>query len=268
VVAGTPLYMAPEQAPSAAASALLPGPTTDVYALACTAFELLTNRPPFGGDDVHEVLRKHAEEPPPRLSSLRSELVPLDDAMARALAKRPADRFADCVELRAAFDAAADALFARPSPSGKWRHASVPAEPPGALRVLVVDDDEASRRFATRATQLAMPEVLLSISAVGSEAEAIDSARRSAPRLLILDYDTPGLDGIATLSRVRALAKGTDVRVLVVSARVDDRERWKFGVLGVHDFLQKPVQLPELVQAIDAMAVRNGWVRRSRTPSI
>jgi eukaryotic-like serine/threonine-protein kinase len=264
-VAGTPVYMAPEQALSGANGAPTAGPPADVYGLACTAFELFTNRPPFVGGDAEQMRRMHARDRPPLLSSLRAELAPLDAVIARALAKRPEDRYATCLELGAALKEA-----------GAWRHAAAPHDrsdglssippAPSALRILVVDDDDAFRHFAKRAAQLAMADVMLSISAVGSGPEAIESARRIAPRLIILDYELPGLDGIATLSALRSLPTGGDAHVLVVtgSARAQEKggDRWKFGVLGVHDFVDKPVSLPDLIGALEAMALRYGWVKR------
>ncbi|MHC5212382.1 MAG: bifunctional serine/threonine-protein kinase/formylglycine-generating enzyme family protein [Planctomycetota bacterium] len=93
---GTPLYMSPEQAD--------PGTKvdqrTDVYGFGCVLFELITGRPPFSGATLAEVLSAHATEPVPSLRALRPDTPPeLDALVARALAKQPADRFADGAEL-------------------------------------------------------------------------------------------------------------------------------------------------------------------------
>jgi serine/threonine-protein kinase len=66
----------------------------DVYSFACVLFHSLAGRPPFVRDSEFGVLDAHLHEPPPKLSSLRSD-VPreLDSALARAMAKRPEDRF-------------------------------------------------------------------------------------------------------------------------------------------------------------------------------
>jgi WD40 repeat protein len=94
---GSPLYMAPEQWSDAGAA----GVPTDLYALAILSFEALTGRPPFTGSNVVELAGAHASSPPP---SLGHGLPPaLDAVMARALAKRPAERFASALELAAAF---------------------------------------------------------------------------------------------------------------------------------------------------------------------
>ena len=95
-------YMAPEQAEVAPVDA-----RTDVYALGCVLFHALTGSVPFiRGNDL-ERMWAHVHEPPPAPSSIESRLPPrLDDVLARALAKRPDDRYASAGELAAAARAA------------------------------------------------------------------------------------------------------------------------------------------------------------------
>ncbi|MEZ4438673.1 MAG: protein kinase [Polyangiaceae bacterium] len=64
-LAGTPIYMSPEQFANEEASF---GPWTDLYALGCMAFELASGRPPFGSDNLLQLTLAHAEEPPPPLA--------------------------------------------------------------------------------------------------------------------------------------------------------------------------------------------------------
>jgi serine/threonine protein kinase len=88
---GTPAYMAPEQLAGAAADA-----RSDLYTLGVMLFELLTARRPHESASLGELLRQIAAEPAPDLRTLRPELpAVLADTLARLLAKRPADRYAD-----------------------------------------------------------------------------------------------------------------------------------------------------------------------------
>jgi eukaryotic-like serine/threonine-protein kinase len=88
-VVGTPMYMAPEQ--------WRPGEEidcrTDIYALGCLLFELLTGRPPFNAHDDMSMRRAHLELAPPTLESLVPGLPQgFDPLVARMLAKDPAER--------------------------------------------------------------------------------------------------------------------------------------------------------------------------------
>ncbi len=92
VAIGTISYVAPEQ--------LLGKPLdgrADQYALAATAFYLLTGAPPFQDSNRAVVLSHHLNAPPPRLSDRRPELAHLDAVLARALAKDPNERYPNCV---------------------------------------------------------------------------------------------------------------------------------------------------------------------------
>ena len=89
---GTPDYTAPEQIEGAAADG-----RTDQYALACSAFQLLTAAVPFARSESWQTVWAHLNTPPPTLTALRPELPPAVDAVfVRAMAKSPPDRFPDC----------------------------------------------------------------------------------------------------------------------------------------------------------------------------
>ena len=92
VALGTPLYMAPEQA-----MGLPLDGRADQYALAVIAFEILTGLAPFHADSPMLLFHQHAVVPPPRASSIVPDIPAEADAvLAKALEKRPADRFPSC----------------------------------------------------------------------------------------------------------------------------------------------------------------------------
>jgi serine/threonine-protein kinase len=87
-VFGTPRYMSPEQSRSATQIDL----RSDVYALGCILFELLTGRTPFEGN-LRELVDRHQRAPIPRASSFSLEVTPaLDDLVMQMLQKDPARR--------------------------------------------------------------------------------------------------------------------------------------------------------------------------------
>jgi serine/threonine protein kinase len=101
---GTLGYAAPEQL----AGKPLDG-RADQYSLACSAFELLAGSPPYPHDEPGAVVWAHMSEPPPSLTSRHPELpAPIDGVLARALAKKPEDRYATCRDFASALRAALD----------------------------------------------------------------------------------------------------------------------------------------------------------------
>jgi serine/threonine protein kinase len=76
---------------------------SDQYSLACTLFWLFTGHGPFQATNPAAVIQGHLQSPPPALSSVRPGLPQaLDGVLAKAMAKRPDDRFASCSEFAAA----------------------------------------------------------------------------------------------------------------------------------------------------------------------
>jgi eukaryotic-like serine/threonine-protein kinase len=96
---GTPVYMSPEQA---MAQGDVDG-RSDTYSLGCVLYEMLTGDPPFGGSSPQAVLARKLSEPAPRLSTMRETVSPaLEEAVRRALARIPADRFGTTAEFASA----------------------------------------------------------------------------------------------------------------------------------------------------------------------
>lgn len=95
ITVGTPPYMSPEQA---SAGSRVDG-RADIYALACVVYEMLAGEPPFTGPNRHAILARHALAPVPSLYIVRPTISPaFQQAIERALAKVPADRYASARE--------------------------------------------------------------------------------------------------------------------------------------------------------------------------
>ncbi|MEV7727936.1 serine/threonine-protein kinase [Streptomyces sp. NPDC087917] len=121
---GTLDYVAPEQISGKPVDG-----RCDVYGLGCVVFEMLTGGPPFRRDDDLALLWAHQYDPPPAPSSLRPELTPaVDEAVAKALAKAPEDRWPTCLDFTAALRTAAAAPpgpppAPEPEPPPAWARA-------------------------------------------------------------------------------------------------------------------------------------------------
>ena len=114
---GTPHYMSPEQA---AGDRELDA-RSDQYALAAVTYEMLSGEPPHTGPSSQAIIARLMVEKPRSLRATRPGVpVAMDRAIARALAKAPADRFPDC-------GAFAQALLAGPAPRRRWTGSLVAA---------------------------------------------------------------------------------------------------------------------------------------------
>ena len=111
---GTAEYMSPEQA---AAERTLDG-RSDVYSLGCVLYELLAGEPPHQGASAMAVMAKRFTEPPPRVRRLRPAVsTNVEQAILRALAVDPAQRFQSAAAFADALVAPARAVETDRSPS-------------------------------------------------------------------------------------------------------------------------------------------------------
>jgi two-component system, OmpR family, KDP operon response regulator KdpE len=122
----------------------------------------------------------------------------------------------------------------------------------GPLRVLVVDDEPAIRRFLRAG--------LSSQGYVVSELEeglpAVDIARRKGTDLIVLDLGLPDIDGIEIIGRIRAA--GSTIPIIVLSSRNDEAAKVDALDLGADDYVTKPFGIDELLARIRAAQQREG----------
>ncbi len=116
-----------------------------------------------------------------------------------------------------------------------------------SLCVLVVDDDEATRRMIADA----LVAEGYTVRAAASGAEAIRSVRRRRPDLILLDVHMPGVDGWQVLEELRSAA-GPQTPVVVMTAGYLAQDRALSS--GAQGYLGKPFGVQDLVEAVQAHA--------------
>jgi serine/threonine-protein kinase len=105
-IVGTPTYMAPEQITNGAIT-----PATDVFAVGCLLYELLTYRKPFEGETVHGVLYQVlTTDPKPLRASVPSVPAALERVVSKALIKVPEERYETARQMQSALFAIRTAL--------------------------------------------------------------------------------------------------------------------------------------------------------------
>jgi two-component system OmpR family response regulator len=122
-------------------------------------------------------------------------------------------------------------------------------------RILVVEDDPAIRELVRDSLSL----IDIETDGVGDGLEALNKLRRQRYDLIVLDVNLPKIDGLTLLSKIRE--EGSDIPVLVLSARSQRDEITQGLRVGADDYLVKPFGIEELILRVKAI------LRRTRLTS-
>jgi eukaryotic-like serine/threonine-protein kinase len=263
-VGGTPWYMAPEQARDWSGASTTA--RADIYALACTAYELFTGRLVFEHIEADDALRAHAEDAAPPISRHIPRLAPLDPVFARALAKAPEDRYPSCAAFMEALDDAAREALLLPSNPPR------PSSPPPLLRVVLLQRNESLRRHVERIVDrtLRAHATDVEIEHVECRAELFAAFACEAAHLIIVDAESVSVDMETLIEAIRRAPGGVEAELLVLARNVTDSPR--LVELGTRQ-LPKPVNMNALAMVIGRMGARAartaaGSLRRSRIPPL
>jgi len=111
-------------------------------------------------------------------------------------------------------------------------------------KVLLVDDEE--EFLETLSSRLEMRG--LKVSAVTSGEQAVTEAKEQEYDAIVVDLSMPGIDGLETLKRIKA--NNPNAEIIMLTGHGSIQSGVEAMKLGAGDFLQKPVELSELMAKI------------------
>jgi non-specific serine/threonine protein kinase len=269
VFVGTVEYAAPEQIEAKAIT-----PAADVYAFGGVLFETLTGKKPYERETDVAVMFAHITEPPPKVTAVRPELPEeLDDVLARAMAKDPAERFASCREM---IEAARAALGGRLATGSRTFAAEAPPAPAGpvsrsnlpVLRTpLIGRDDELEAVIALLRLPAVRLVTLTGLGGTGKTRLALEAATRlqdEFAEVALVDLSPvrdPQLVGSAIADALGIRETPGRPLSAAIAERVGDEQM----LLGLDDFghvLPAAALVAEILAAAPGMKV----LTTSRTP--
>jgi two-component system KDP operon response regulator KdpE len=124
--------------------------------------------------------------------------------------------------------------------------------------ILIVDDEPAIRRFLR--SSLAAQDFAIAEASDG--ASALAGVAREKPDLVVLDLGLPDMDGIEVIRRIRA---GSDLPIIILSVRDDERGKVEALDLGADDYITKPFGMEELIARVRT-ALRHRFQTQGERP--
>ena len=119
-------------------------------------------------------------------------------------------------------------------------------------KILIIDDD---RHFGT-VLGVCLRREGYEVTTTSSGAEGLETARTAKPDLIVCDLQMPGMDGQEVVQALRADAKLAEIPVIFLSGCTERGQIRRSINLGGDDFLTKPAEMPEILEAVKARLSR------------
>jgi chemosensory pili system protein ChpA (sensor histidine kinase/response regulator) len=149
----------------------------------------------------------------------------------------------------------------------EWRarpvEVAVPEQRDRRKFAIVVDDSITVRRVTQRLLERNGMRVLTAKDGV----DALSLLRDHVPDVILLDIEMPRMDGYEVASHVRSDPRLKGVPIVMITSRVSEKHRAKAIELGVDDYLGKPYQESQLLDAIDPLVNRRSIAANTQTGS-
>jgi two-component system, OmpR family, phosphate regulon response regulator PhoB len=127
------------------------------------------------------------------------------------------------------------------------------------ITVLVVEDEEAIREMLV----LALEQAGLTVVAVASAEQALQTLAETMTDLLVLDWMLPGVSGIELARRLKNDAGYKELPIILLTARGEEEDKIRGLEIGADDYMTKPFSPKELIARIKAVMRRSGKLSES-----
>ena len=116
-------------------------------------------------------------------------------------------------------------------------------------KILLIEDNEMNRDMLSRRLQRRGYEVAIALD--GEQGLAM--ARTDVPALILMDMSLPGIDGWEATRQLKAMPETRRIPVIALTAHAMSGDREKALAAGCDDFDTKPIELPRLIEKIEAL---------------
>jgi two-component system, cell cycle response regulator DivK len=120
-------------------------------------------------------------------------------------------------------------------------------------KILLVEDNEMNRDMLSRRLLRKGFEVVIAVDG----GQAVTMAESERPDLILMDMSLPVIDGWEATRRVKADAKTAHIPVIALTAHAMSGDREKAFGVGCDDYDTKPIEMPRLLEKIEALLVRS-----------
>jgi CheY-like chemotaxis protein len=119
-------------------------------------------------------------------------------------------------------------------------------------KILLVEDNEMNRDMLSRRLERKGFEVVMAVDG----GQAVTMAESERPDLILMDMSLPVMDGWEATRRVKAAETTGHIPVIALTAHAMAGDREKALGAGCDDYDTKPIEMPRLLEKIDALLAR------------
>ena len=121
-------------------------------------------------------------------------------------------------------------------------------------KILLVEDNEMNRDMLSRRLLSKGYEVVIAVDG----AEGVRMARSEGPDLILMDMSLPVLDGWDATRQLKSMPETRAIGIIALSAHALVSDREKALAAGCDDFDTKPIDLPRLLEKVEAILAKKG----------